>query len=115
MPQFRKRSVSGRVLIDLVEANVEAGFGLLDVAAGESCRGNLAFSQSALQEAEQIVSDIEQRLAQLGSVESAPFEPLVEELRREIDAVKGRSVNQPLFSPDGHSGNRLASRIRGLL
>lgn len=46
-------------------------------------------SASAQQEAEQIVSDIEQRLAQLGSVESAPFEPLVEELRREIDAVKG--------------------------
>jgi len=47
MPQFRKRSVSGRVLISLVEADVEAGFGLLDVAAGESCRGNLAFSQRA--------------------------------------------------------------------
>jgi hypothetical protein len=88
MPRPRKGSISDQVLVELVEADVETGFGLLDVAAGESCRGNLAFSRRAVEEAEKIVGDIEQRLRQLGTAEGAPFQPLLEELRREIEAAK---------------------------
>jgi hypothetical protein len=40
-----------------------------------------------LQEAAAVVADIEQRLAQMGDSEAAPFHPLVAELREQIAAA----------------------------
>jgi len=61
------------------------------VATTEFCRGNRASGERALREAEDIVSDIEQRLLRLGSSESEPFRQLVTELRREIAAAKPKT------------------------
>ncbi|HXV17441.1 MAG TPA: hypothetical protein VD758_11720 [Gemmatimonadaceae bacterium] len=82
------RSVSDQVLIQLIEADVDIGFALVDEA--KSCRltGRPEFSKRALQEANEIVFDIERRLQQIGDAGSAPFLPLVEELRAEIAVAK---------------------------
>jgi hypothetical protein len=88
MSQPYKRTIANHVLIELIEADVDTGFSLIDVAHGESCRGNLAFSAQALEQAEAMITDISHRLAQLGPEESAPFQPLIEELRREIESAR---------------------------
>src|SRR5690349_2407034 len=87
MPQQR-RKVSEQVLVQLVEADVESGFGLVDDAKAHRVRGDGQFSARALQEAEAIVADIEQRLSQLGELEAGPFRPLVAELREQIAAAR---------------------------
>ncbi len=88
MPQSHRRNASQQVLIQLLEADVEMGFALVDVALKEFLRGNESHSLRALQEAEGVIQDIEQRLSHLRSEESDPFRPLVQELRREIDAAR---------------------------
>ena len=87
MSQPFRRKVSEQVLIQLIEADVESGFGLVDDAKEHRVRGNGQFSARALQEAEAVVADIEQRLAKLGETEAGPFRPLVAELREQITAA----------------------------
>jgi hypothetical protein len=86
-----RRKVSEQVMVQLIEAGVESGFGLVDEAKASRAQGNPEFSSRALQEAEAIVADIEQRLAQIGGSEAAPFLPLVAELREQIVAAKDRA------------------------
>ena len=87
MAQAMRRKVSDQVLVQLIEADVESGFGLIDEAKAHCIQGDGQFSSRVLQEAEKIVTDIEQRLAQLGDSEAVPFFPLVAELREQIAAV----------------------------
>jgi hypothetical protein len=81
------RKVSDQVLIQLIEADVESGFGLVDDAKAHRMHGDGQFSSRALQEAEAVVADIEQRLAQVGGSSAAAFLPLVAELREQIAAA----------------------------
>jgi hypothetical protein len=90
MPQPMRRKVADQVMVQLIEADVESGFGLVDEAKAHRIQGNGDFSSRALQEAEAVVADIEQRLAQLGESAAAPFLPLVAELREQI-AEAGKS------------------------
>ena len=87
MFQPMRRKLSDQVMVQLIEADVESGFGLIDEAIAYSVEGNSQFSSRALQEAEAIVADIEQRLEQLGDSEAVPFLPLVAELRKQIAAA----------------------------
>jgi len=87
MPQPMRRRISEQVAVQLIEAGVESGFGLVDEAKAHRIQGNGQFSSRALQEAEAIVADIEQRLAQLGDSEALPFLPLLAELREQIAAA----------------------------
>jgi hypothetical protein len=80
--------VSDQVLIQLIEADVESGFGLVDDAIAHRMQGNGQFSARALQEAEAIVADIEQRLRKLAADEAAPFAPLLQELRSQIASAR---------------------------
>lgn len=82
-----RRKVSDQVMLQLIEADVESGFGLVDEARVHRIQGNNEFSCRALQEAEVVIVDIEQRLAQLGDSEAVPFLPLVAELRAQIAAA----------------------------
>jgi hypothetical protein len=82
-----RRKVSDQVMVQLIEADVESGFGLVDEARAYRAQGNCEFSARALQEAEAIVAGIEHRLAQLGDSEAVPFFPLVAELREQIAAA----------------------------
>ncbi|HEX6880430.1 MAG TPA: hypothetical protein VF135_08710 [Terriglobales bacterium] len=88
MPQPKRRKVTDQVLIQLVEADVDIGFGLVDAAKAYRASGQVAFSSRALHDATEILDDIESRLKQLGQAESAPFLLLIGELRKEIAAAE---------------------------
>jgi len=88
VPRPMRRKVADQVLIQLIEADVDIGFALLDEAKAYRLSGQSDFSSHALQQAKDIVVDIERRLQELGDSESVPFLPLVAELRNEIAAVK---------------------------
>lgn len=82
-----RRSAAEQVRIQLIEANVDIGFGLVDTARAYRASGQPEFSLRALYDAAEIVADIERRLRQLGDPKAGPFLPLVDELRKEIAAA----------------------------
>lgn len=88
MPQPIRRKLAHQMVIQLIEADVESGFGLVDEARAYRLSGNMAFSSRALQDADAAVADIEHRLAQLGHSDALPFLPLVAELREQIAAAR---------------------------
>ena len=88
MPDPTERKVANKISIQLIEADVEIGFALVDEAKAYHASGQPEFSARALQDAEDVVADIERRLERLGDSESGPFHPLVIELRKEIAALE---------------------------
>lgn len=92
MSRLRKRNSSEQVLVELVEADFETAFSLLDVAQAEALNRNPEFGRRALQEADVILLDIEQRLARLEGSEREPFLALLEELHREIAVARRRDA-----------------------
>lgn len=90
MPKtFRK--AGDRVLIQLLEADVDIGFGLVDETRACCESGQREFSSRALHNALEIVGDIERRLQQLNESEAKSFFPLLDELRKQIAAVQRES------------------------
>ena len=77
-----------KILIELIEADVDIGFGLVDEARSYRASGQPELSSRVLQNAEDILADIERRLQRLGDSESAPFRLLVTALRNEIAGVE---------------------------
>jgi hypothetical protein len=88
VPQPVRRTIANRIRTDLVEADVDMGFALVDQARSYLASGRLEVSVQLLQEIAKVLADIEQRLAQLGDSESGPFQLLVAELRNELAAVE---------------------------
>jgi hypothetical protein len=84
MPQPARRKASDQMMVQLIEADVDIGFGLVDEAKGYLVSGQAEFSSRALQNAQDVVADIERRLQQWGDSEAAPFFPLLAELRNQI-------------------------------
>ncbi|HWC98258.1 MAG TPA: hypothetical protein VG456_15975 [Candidatus Sulfopaludibacter sp.] len=78
-----------RIEVEFVEADVEMGFTLVDMAAAELGVGNRAAAAEILASAEAVFGDIEERLARLEGKARTAFEELVRELRRTIDRGKG--------------------------
>lgn len=79
---------SERMAIELVEADCEIGFGLVDIAEMESDFGERELAVRALEDADKVVLDIEQRLVRLAERNRTPFGPLVGELRRQISRAR---------------------------
>ncbi len=79
-----------RLRVEFVEADLEIGFSLVDMAEGESICHHPEVALKALKVAEDVFIDIEQRLKALAA-ESRHFEPLVGELRRAIDLAKSHA------------------------
>ncbi len=77
-----------RIRVDLIEADVDMAFGLVDDALEESRDGNVAYARAALNDAEKVLTDIEAGLGNIGPANSAPFGPLVDELRRSVIAAR---------------------------
>jgi hypothetical protein len=77
-----------RVCLDLIEADVDIAFGLVDDAREEFHDGNQLYALRALKDAVRTLTDIEQRLRNLGPDRSRPFGPLVDELRKSIDEAQ---------------------------
>ena len=84
MPDGQNHRSSERVRLDLIEADVDMAFGLVDDARDEFREGNQIYAQRALVDARRALADIETRLRELGSDRSSPFGPRVEELRKFI-------------------------------
>jgi hypothetical protein len=91
MTDEHQHRASERIRVELVEADVEIGFGLVDSALGELHAGDLPFAQRALQDAEKVLIDIEQSLQELDTEHSRPFGPLVDELRRAVHAAESNA------------------------
>ena len=82
--------VRNRVEVAFVEADVEIGFNLVDMAEAESCRGNPLLATRVLEDVEDVFHDIQRRLDRLGVIERGHFEALVRELRRQINQARVR-------------------------
>ena len=79
-----------RVEVEFVEADVEIGFNLVDLAEREFQSGDSSVAERVLRDADDVLQDIEQRLARLDGAVRERFRPLVEELRREVCVAKSR-------------------------
>ena len=90
MPPPYGARLPNRIRVELVEADVEIIFSLLDSAEDAFTRNDSGFAVHALDHAENVFRDIEQRLLRLGGTESGPFVMLVSELRKEIDLARAR-------------------------
>ncbi len=85
MPCRYGSSPEHRVRVELVEADLEIGFNLVDLA---QC--NPSDSPRVLADAERAYNDILARLKRLDPSDDSRFRPLVSELRRAIDLASGR-------------------------
>ena len=74
--------------VELIEADVDMAFSLVDDAREEYQERNAEFAHAALDDANKVLMDIEDRLSKLDARRSAPFGPLVEELRKTIRAAQ---------------------------
>jgi len=83
--------VRARIEVEFVEADVEIGFNLVDLARQESNAGDASSVTRILEEADRVLADIDQRLAHLSNAGRASFGPLVAELRREVELAKSRN------------------------
>lgn len=81
-----------KILVELSEAEVEIGFGLVDDAKVYRAGRQMELTSRVLLDAVGVLADIEHRLEQLGVSESGPFRPLVAELRTEIAAVDSEKL-----------------------
>ena len=83
-----RRNVADKIAVQFIEADVEAGFALVDEARACRASGQSQFSSRVRQDFEEIIADIERRLQRLGDSESRPFHSLITELRNEIAALE---------------------------
>lgn len=82
-----------RLKVELVEADVEIGFCLVDLAHQQSNTGDSSAAARILQDADEVLADIDRRLRDLTTADQACFAPLVAELRREL--AQAKSSGQP--------------------
>ncbi len=79
-----RRKVANQVAIQLIEADVDIGFALLDEARTFRAYGQPALCAHVLGEAADIVADIQRRLQELECSEAGAFRSLVVELQNAI-------------------------------
>ena len=92
MTNAHNHRASDRVRVELIEADVDMVFGLVDDAREEFHQGNPEFARSALDDAQRVLSDIEDRLRKIDEEHAAPFGPLVDELRKSIHAAEAECL-----------------------
>jgi hypothetical protein len=85
-------TLGDRIAIEFVEADVEIGFNLVDLATRESTLRNPSLATRALHDADEVLQDIDERLLRLGDRDRASFAPLIAELRREVEQAKSRNA-----------------------
>jgi len=82
--------VAERITRELIEANIEIAFNLIDLSQAELEREDRPSASRALQDSEDVFRDIERRLTLIGDVKSQPFHPLVAELKRQQSLAKSQ-------------------------
>jgi hypothetical protein len=83
--------VRDRIEVEFVEADVEIGFNLVDLAQQESGSGDASCLARILGDADGVLDDIDHRLPHLSNADRASFGPLIAELRREVELAKSRN------------------------
>jgi hypothetical protein len=94
MSHSGQSSMRNRIEVEFVEADVEMGFNLVDMAEAECGRGNALLATRVIEDAEDIFADIQQRLQRLDTGNQNCFGPLVDELRRQIDVARSHNLPQ---------------------
>ena len=84
MPQYHRERASQRIPKELIEADFEIGFNLVDMATAAFEQADRTSASRALHDAEDVLLDIERRLKLIDSLDSESFGPLVGELKRAI-------------------------------
>ena len=84
------RPLRNRLEVEFVEAGVEMGFKLVDLAGLEFETGNLSVGTRVLRDADDVLDDIERRVSRLDIADRNSFGPLIAELRREVKVAKSR-------------------------
>jgi hypothetical protein len=79
--------------VHLVEADVEIGFNLVDMAREEFESGRSSVAERVLRDADGVLEEIELRLSQLDTANRECFGPLIAELRREVSVAKSRRAS----------------------
>ncbi len=77
---------SERIPREMIEADFEIAFNLIDLAQTE--QSDAAWGARAMGDAEDVLMDIERRLEVLGARERQPFGPLLGELKRQITVAR---------------------------
>jgi hypothetical protein len=75
---------------ELIEADFEIAFNLIDLSQVELESEDRPAAARVLQDAEDIFRDIERRLILIGDSKSQPFHPLVGELKRQLDLAESQ-------------------------
>jgi hypothetical protein len=85
-----REPASERISKELIEADFESAFSLVDMAHEFTEEGDLASTVRVLHDADDILLDIERRLQLIKSPDQHSFDPLMGELRRAIALAKSR-------------------------
>ena len=88
-PNYQRRS--DRFLTELIEADFEIAFNLVDMAEEQFHEGDRAIASRALHDADEVWLDIQRRLYAMGREKGQPFDPLVGELNRAIALAKSHT------------------------
>ena len=88
MPYRQAAPLRDRIEVGFIEADVEIGFSLVDLADEQSKCGNSASVARILHDADDVLDDIGRRLSRLAVADQASFGPLVAELRRELALLR---------------------------
>jgi hypothetical protein len=85
-----REPASERISKELIEADFEIAFSLVDMVHEETEEGDLVSAARALHDADDVFLDIERRLRLIRSLDQESFDPLIGELRRAIALAKSR-------------------------
>jgi len=86
----RRQPATERIPKELIEANFEIAFSLVDMVHEETEEGDLASAARALHDADDVFLDIERRLPLINFLDQQSFDPLLGELRRALGLAKLR-------------------------
>jgi hypothetical protein len=82
--------------VELIEGDVDMAFSLPDDAHAEYHESNAEFAHAALEDANRVVMDIEDRLSKLDAPHSARFRALARSFGRRFAARKSRALSSSL-------------------
>ena len=88
MPQRDTSGIGERIPRELIDADFSIAFSLVEMAEGESRRGNGQLASQLLEKAERMRDDIRGRLLRMQASQKEAFEPRCAELGEAIERVK---------------------------
>ena len=96
MSDAQNDRASDRVRVELIEADVDMAFSLLDDAHAKYHESNAEFAHAALEDANKVVMDIEDRLLKLYAPHSARFRALARSFGRRFAPRKPGALSSSL-------------------